>query len=222
MPVGTRGTGYSHETQNNLKAPRMHPGRTQEAPKTHPGGQGHLGCKIWVCICACAQKLWGRVLSRRRDCLRTKSHELRGNNQRHKNTEYRRYTAETPTAETVWGSLVAVHGKPLTRKAVIIFTPTCTFRRRPKCTHSSDYPSTIQGCKMAPPFAWGGRALPTASLDQLFAMVGRAICRKSFRFEPSCVNYVKRVPCYRKDSRRAQCTSNGTCSKRLKPCVGGF
>ena len=75
---------------------------------------------------------------------------------------------------------------------------------------------------MALPLAWGGRALSTGPLDQLFDMVGRAISRKSFRFEPSCVAYVNRVPCYRKDSRHAQCTTNGTCSKRLKPCVGGF
>ena len=44
------------DPRNTQEAPRKHPGSTQEAPRRHPGGQGHLGDRMCVFICACAQK----------------------------------------------------------------------------------------------------------------------------------------------------------------------
>ena len=57
--------GYpGHITEEGgTRRPRRHPGGTQR----HPGAQGHLGVRMCHIICACAQKWWGRLISRARE-----------------------------------------------------------------------------------------------------------------------------------------------------------
>ena len=95
--------------------PFRHPGGTRR----HPGGQGHLGVRMCHIICACAQKWCGWPLSRARERrdhhrltrLRTRLRRRVGVKSRVTIIPFRRYTARTPTAETVWGITRKFDGK---------------------------------------------------------------------------------------------------------------